>query len=183
MRILIAEDDPVSREILRHSLAALGHEVTEAADGRIAWEAFQTSPAEVVISDWMMPEMDGPTLCRRIREVKTRHYVYVVFLTVVNGKTRYLEAMDAGADDFLNKPLDREQMAARLRVAARILGLHKEIGELRGALRYCPGCKSYCDDHEQWQPIENLLEPTFNKEVQPRVCPECEALLARAAAD
>ncbi len=87
----------------------------------------------------MMPEMDGPTLCRRIREVKTRHYVYVVFLTVVNGKTRYHEAMDAGADDFLNKPLDREQLKARLRVAERILGLHQEICELRGALRFCPG--------------------------------------------
>ena len=183
MRILIAEDDPVSRELLRHSLVALGHEVTEAPDGRLALEAFQKTPAEVVITDWMMPEMDGPTLCRRIREVKCRHYVYVVFLTVVNGKTRYLEAMDAGADDFLNKPLDREQMAARLRCAERILGLHKEIGDLRGALRFCPGCKSYCDDKDQWQPIENLLEPTFNTEVQPRICPDCEGRLARAAAD
>ena len=78
---------------------------------------------------------------------------------------------------------DREQLAARLRVAERILGLHREIGELRGALRYCPGCKSYCDEHEQWQPIENLLEPTFNTEVHPRICPDCEGRLARAAAD
>lgn len=183
MRILIAEDDAVSRELLRHSIDSLGHEIVEAGDGRTALEAFQKAPAEVVITDWMMPEMDGPTLCRRIREIKTRHYVYVVFLTVLNNKTRYLEAMDAGADDFLNKPLDREQLAARLRVAQRILGLHREIGELRGALRYCPGCKSYCDNQDHWQPIENLLEPTFNKAVQPRVCPECEALLARAAAD
>ena len=183
MRILIAEDDPVSRELLRHALAALGHEITEAADGRAGWEAFQKAPAEVVITDWMMPEMDGPTLCRRIREVKTRHYVYVVFLTVINGKTRYLEAMDAGADDFLNKPLDREQLKARLRVAERILGLHRELGELRGALRFCPGCKSYCDDQDCWQPIERLLEPTLNTEVQPRICPDCEGQLARAGAD
>ena len=69
-------------------------------------------------------------LCRRIWAVKSKHYIYVVFLTVVHGKTRYLEAMDAGADDFLSKPLDREQLAARLRVAERILGLHKEIGEV-----------------------------------------------------
>ena len=183
MRILNAEDDPVSRELVRHSLAALGHEVTEAADGRAGWEAFQKSPAEMVITDWMMPEMDGPTLCRRIREAKTRHYVYVVFLTVMKGKTRYLEAMDAGADDFLNKPLDREQLAARLRVAQRILSLHQEIGDLRGALRFCPGCKSYCDDKEHWQPIENLLGPAFNTEVHPRICPDCEGRLARAGAD
>lgn len=183
MRILIAEDDPVSRELLRHSLAALGHEVTEAGDGRVALETFQKNPAEVVITDWMMPEMDGPTLCRRIREVRCRHYVYVVFLTVVNGKTRYLEAMDAGADDFLSKPLDREQLKARLCVAERILGLHREIGDLRGALRFCPGCKCYCDEKEQWQPIENLLEPAFNTGVQPRICPDCEGRLARAAVD
>ncbi len=183
MRILIAEDDPVSRELLRHAIAALGHEITEAADGRAGWEAFQKAPADVVITDWMMPEMDGPTLCRRIREVKTRHYVYVVFLTVVNGRTSYLEAMDAGADDFLNKPLDREQLKARLRVAERIVGLHREIGQLRGALRFCPGCKSYCDEQNRWQPIENLLEPTLQTEVQPRICPDCEGRLARAGAD
>ncbi len=183
MRILIAEDDPVSRQILRHALVTLGHEVTEAVDGQAALEAFQKAPAEVVITDWMMPVMDGPTLCRHIREVKTRHYVYIVFLTMVNGRTRYLEAMDAGADDFLSKPLDREQLRARLRVAERHHGLHREIGELRGALRFCPGCKSYCDEHEKWQPIETLLEPTFNQEVQPRICPECEACLARSAAD
>jgi CheY-like chemotaxis protein len=183
VNILIAEDDPVSRQVLRHALDALGHEVTEAADGRAGWEAFQKSPAEVVITDWMMPEMDGPTLCRRIREVKTRHYVYVVFLTIVNGKTRYLEAMDAGADEFLNKPLDREQLKARLCVAERIRSLHREIGALRGALRVCPGCKSYCDDHDGWQPIENLLEPTLHATVQTRICPDCEGRLARAGAD
>lgn len=183
MRILIAEDDPVSREILRHSLTAMGHEVTAVADGRAGWDAFQQSPAEVVITDWMMPEMDGPTLCRRIREMKTRHYVYVVFLTVVNGKTRYLEAMAAGADDFLSKPLDREQMSARLCVAQRIQGLHRELDELKGALRICPGCKSYCDHADQWQPIENLLEPALQVGVQPRICPECAAALARSAAD
>ena len=183
MRILIAEDDPVSRELLRHALAGMGHEVVQADNGQAAWESFQRAPTEVVITDWMMPLMDGPTLCQRIRELKLRHYVYVVFLTVVDGKTKYLQAMDAGADDFLNKPLDREQLAARLRVAARILGLHREIGELRGALRFCPGCKSYCDDREQWQPIEKLIEPTINSEIHARICPDCEGRLARAAAD
>ena len=183
MRILIAEDDPVSRAVLRQALDTLGHQVIEAADGRAAWTAFQQSPAEVVITDWMMPEMGGLELCRRIREVKCPHYVYVAFLTVINGKTRYLEAMDAGADDFLHKPLDREQLKARLHVAERILGLHREVAQLRGALRFCPGCKSYCDDGGHWEPIEKLLEPALHAEVTPRVCPDCEARLARAAAD
>ena len=183
MRILIAEDDPVSRTVLRQALDALGHEVTDAADGSEAWEAFQKSPAEMVVTDWMMPVMDGPTLCRHIREVKTSHYVYVVFLSILDGKTRYLEAMDSGADDFLHKPLDKEQLKARLRVAERILGLHREIAQLRGALRFCPGCKSYCDDHGHWGPIEKLLDPALHTEITPRICPDCEARLARAGAD
>lgn len=183
MRILLAEDDPVSREILRHTLDALGHVVVETPDGKSALESFLKSPPEVVITDWVMPEMDGPTLCRQIRKVNACHYVYVIFLTVMNSKTRYLEAMDAGADDFISKPLDRDQLAAKLRAAQRMLTLHREIGELRGALRFCPGCKSYCDDQNNWQPIENLLQPSINKSIQPRVCPECEALLARSAAD
>lgn len=183
MRILLAEDDPVSRQILRHTIDALGHEVIEAGDGKLALESFLKSPPEVVITDWVMPEMDGPTLCRRIRKAQVCHYVYVIFLTVMNSKMRYLEAMDAGADDFISKPLDREQLAAKLRAAQRMLTLHKEIGELRGALRYCPGCKSYCDDQDHWRPIENLLQPTVNKSIQPRICPECQALLARSAAD
>ena len=89
-------------------------------------------------------------------------------------------------DEFPRNTLGKAikgELAARLRVAQRILGLHQELVELRGALRFCPGCKSYCDEHEQWQPIENLLEPTFNTEVHPRICPDCEGRLARAAAD
>ena len=183
MRILVAEDDPVSGEVLRHSLASLGHEVTVTADGQQALEAFQKSPAEVVVTDLMMPVMDGPELCRRIRQLGCRHYVYVVFLTMLDRKARYLEAMDAGADDFLNKPLDREQLTARLRVAKRILSMHQELNDLRGALRFCPGCKCYCDSSETWRPLEELLEPALNAEFKPRICPECEARLARTAVD
>ena len=71
------------------------------------------------------------------------------------------------------------EIAARLRVAQRILGLHQELVELRGALRFCPGCKSYCDEHDQWRPIETLLEPSMQQALQSRVCPECQAMLAR----
>ena len=74
-------------------------------------------------------------------------------------------------------------MSARLCVAERIQSLHRELNELKGALRFCPGCKSYCDNAGHWQPIEKLLEPTLQGEVQPRICPECEAALARPAAD
>lgn len=174
MGILTAEDDPVSREILRHWLANLGHEVREADNGQTAWELFQGAPAEVVITDWMMPAMDGLSLCQKVRSLKVSHYVYVVFLTVMNGKTQYLQAIAAVADDFLSKPLEREQLATRLHVATRLLGLHREIGQLRGALRVCPGCKSYCDDHEHWQPIERLIEPNIGGASSPVSAPSAK---------
>jgi two-component system cell cycle response regulator len=128
MNILIAEDDAVSRLVLAATLRKQGHEVHVAANGEEAWSALQETSYPLLISDWMMPDMDGLELCRHIRTAHTgQHtapYTYVILLTARGGKTNYLDAMDAGADDFITKPFDEEQLAARLRVAARILDLH-----------------------------------------------------------
>ncbi|MBM3841353.1 MAG: response regulator, partial [Verrucomicrobia bacterium] len=121
MRILIAEDDTTSRLLLEATLQKLGHEVAAASNGQEAWEAFQRDYFPVVISDWMMPELDGPTLCRAIRRVHRDNYTMILVLTSLGGRTNYLQAMDAGADDFITKPIDEDQLAARLRVAERIL--------------------------------------------------------------
>jgi len=130
MRILIAEDDTVSREILEALLTQLGHDVVAAADGRDAWDLLTRDPVPLVISDWMMPDVDGLELCRRIRAEDRPKYTYVILLTTLGGKENYLEAMEAGADDFLTKPLDADQLAARLRVAERVLGLQRELVQL-----------------------------------------------------
>ncbi|MEJ7819935.1 MAG: response regulator transcription factor, partial [Rubrobacteraceae bacterium] len=115
MRVLIAEDDAVSRMILKRAVESLGHECISAADGEAAWSTFQTtSDVDVVISDWMMPGMDGLELCTRIRATDHESYTFFIFLTSLTDKDHLLEGMDAGADDYLSKPLNRDELRARL---------------------------------------------------------------------
>ena len=130
MRILIAEDDTTSRIILDEILTRLGHEVVAVTNGQEAWATFQQDPVSLVISDWMMPDLNGLELCRRIRAESRPKYTYIILLTALEGKASYLEAMEAGADDFATKPLDSDQLHARLRVAERILGLQRDLVQL-----------------------------------------------------
>jgi two-component system cell cycle response regulator len=127
MKILIAEDDTTSRLLFSATLRKLGHTVTAVEDGRKAWEAWIQNDYSLLISDWMMPHVDGLQLCRMVRAEPTLQYTYIILLTAMDSKGSYLEGMDAGADDFITKPLDEEHLAARLRVAERILGLHKKL--------------------------------------------------------
>ena len=130
MNILIADDDEMTRLLLASALAKLGHAVRAARNGREAWEAWATGEYPLIISDWMMPDLDGLEFCRRLRARPSEDYTYVILLTSRSGKTSYLEAMDAGADDFITKPFEKDEFAARVRVAERILRLH---GSLRAA--------------------------------------------------
>jgi two-component system, cell cycle response regulator len=135
MRVLIAEDDAVSRTILRRAVEKFGHECLTAEDGAAAWELYQRTPkVDVVISDWMMPGMDGVELCQRIRERETNWYTFFVFLTALGDKAHLLEGMLAGADDYLTKPLDREQLQVRLIAASRVTTLHRTLAEQNAEL-------------------------------------------------
>lgn len=127
MKILIADDDDVTRMVLASALTTLGHDVHEAANGRDAWEAWRSGEFPFVISDWVMPDLDGLEFCRRIRAEPRMDYTYIVLLTSRYGTTNYLQAMTAGADDFFTKPFKRDALAARVRVAERILGLHASL--------------------------------------------------------
>jgi DNA-binding response OmpR family regulator len=127
MKTLIAEDDDVTRLLLSSTLRKLGHDVHGATNGREAWEAWHAGEFSLVISDWMMPDLDGLEFCRRIRAEQRADYTYIVLLTSRSGKTNYLEAMTAGADDFITKPFEKDAFAARVRVAERILGLHANL--------------------------------------------------------
>src|SRR6186997_1225614 len=118
MKVLIAEDDPVSSKILQSTLEMAGHEVVCSTSGRGAWETFDREPTRVVISDWLMPGVDGIELCAKVRERPKTDYTYFILLTAVHTDRAGLrKAMDAGVDDFLTKPLDRESIIMRLRVA------------------------------------------------------------------
>jgi CheY-like chemotaxis protein len=105
MKVLIAEDDRTSRALLQGSLLKLGYEVVETASGAAAWEALNRTNARIVVSDWVMPDLDGLELCRRVRARKGAPYVYFILLTgKMLGAGHYAEAMEEGVDDFLTKP-------------------------------------------------------------------------------
>jgi putative two-component system response regulator len=127
MNLLIAEDDLISRLMLANMLTTLGYEVTAAEDGEAAWTLCQNHSFEIIISDWMMPNTDGLELCRRLRARTNTAYTYFILLTGKGERSERLEALQVGADDFLSKPLDREELMARLEVAGRILTMQKEL--------------------------------------------------------
>jgi two-component system cell cycle response regulator len=126
VRVLIAEDDAVSRAILRLSLEKLGHECLAAENGQVALELYRNTPeVDLVISDWMMPGIDGPSLCRLIRVDGRDAYTYFIFLTALGDKGHLLTGLAAGADDYLSKPLDSEELQVRLASAFRVTQLHR----------------------------------------------------------
>ena len=126
MKILIAEDEFISRSFLENMLESLGHEVISAEDGLRAWENFQQENVRMVITDWIMPEIDGIALCRKIREADLPHYVYIIFVTAKDQKEDSIKGLEAGADDYIVKPLDPQELAARIRAGQRIIQLEGE---------------------------------------------------------
>jgi two-component system, cell cycle response regulator len=133
-RILIVEDDRVSAMLLRRVLELRGHVVDHAANGREALKSYREHRHRVVITDWMMPEMDGVELCGKLRKEDSR-YVYVILLTAKTQRDERLEAFQAGVDDFLTKPLDRDELLTRLQVAARIISSEDALEEQRADLQ------------------------------------------------
>jgi signal transduction histidine kinase len=134
MKILIADDDSVSRRLLQSYLQKWGYEVTAAQDGGEAWRLFDGGAFPMVITDWMMPELDGPGLIRRIRSSQRPGYVYAILLTAKSQKEDLVEGMEAGADDFLTKPFDRDELRVRLRAGERIIRLEQNVRETKVAL-------------------------------------------------
>lgn len=127
MRIIIAEDDHVTRLILEAELRRLGHKVLTAQDGQGAWALYAASGADVIISDGMMPGVDGFELCRRVRSAQADSYPYFIFLTSLADQSFVRRGMEVGADDYLPKPLDPAILSARLVVASRISDLHRRL--------------------------------------------------------
>ena len=129
MKILLVDDDSVTRRVLCALLRNQGHEVTEATDGELGWRLLQDGDFSFVVSDWMMPGVAGVDLCRRIRSAGLDRYVYVILCTSRGERSDLIEGMDAGADDFLVKPVQADELRVKVRAGERVLSLQQGLAE------------------------------------------------------
>ena len=188
MRVLIAEDDMVSRRVLAATLDKFGYEVVIATNGAEAWDALQRADApRLAILDWMMPGVDGLELCRRVRALSTSTPPYLILLTAKSGKEDVVTGLDAGANDYLTKPFDRAELRARVQVGAQVLELQKhlaarvceleaalsQVKQLQGLLPICSYCKKIRDEQNYWHRIESYISDHAEVEFSHGVCPAC----------
>jgi two-component system, cell cycle response regulator len=137
VKILIADDEALSRRLLEKTLARAGYEVVAVENGRLAAEQLcQADGPRLALLDWVMPELDGPGVCREVRQGKKQTYVYMVLLTSRESKEDTVEGLESGADDYLTKPFDPEELKARLRTGLRILHLEDSLVEAREQMRF-----------------------------------------------
>ncbi len=174
MKIVVADDDIISLMTLTARLKSLGHEVYEAEDGEAAWELYRSKEPEVIVTDWMMPKLNGLELCRRIRERKNNRYTYIIMLTSNTGKENFLTGMDSGVDDFLQKPSDSDIIGINLFVAQRILSLETNVTRLEGLLPLCSYCKNVRNTDDSWEDVTTYVSSRSNAQFTSSFCPDCE---------
>ncbi len=137
MRILIADDDPISCRLLDSLLHKWGYAVVTAHSGTEAWDVLQAEDApRVALLDWMMPGLDGPEICRRVRARSVQSYVYIILLTANDKVGNLVEGLESGADDYLTKPFHPQELRARLRVGLRMLDLESNLVDAQQDLRF-----------------------------------------------
>ena len=188
MRVLIAEDDFTSRSILTAILTKQGHTVAATVNGAEAWESMKQPDApRLAILDWMMPEMDGIEVCRRIRSMKTDQPPYLLMLTTKGFKVDIVEGLEAGADDYLSKPYDTAELLARIEVGRRMLEMQarlnrkiealqealEHIRTLQGILPICSFCKKIRDDQGYWRQVEVYVRDHSDADFSHGICPDC----------
>lgn len=188
MKILIAEDDLTSRNILTTVLEKKGHEVIATVDGQEAWEKIQQPDApRLAILDWMMPELDGIEVSSRIREIDSDRPTYIIMLTALNEKDHIITGLDAGADDYLAKPYDPQELYARVRVGQRIIKIQNTLAEkvqeleealstiktLSGLVPICSHCKNIRNDDGYWEQVDVYMRNHSDAEFSHGICPGC----------
>ena len=193
MHVLVAEDDRVTAEILSRTLKRWEFDVTVVANGAEAWEHLRaaTGPS-LAILDWMMPELDGPEVCRRVRAELPLAHMYLMLLTARESRGDLVAGLNAGADDYVTKPFDAEELRARVQVGVRILTLQQTLAErvaelqaalssvkqLRGLLPICSYCKRIRGDDQYWQQLEGYVSEHSDAQFSHGICPTCYAVVS-----
>ena len=173
MKILIVEDDAIAGAVLEASLKALGHEVELVVNGTDGWNRFRGETRRLVISDWKMPGLDGLELCRRIRERGGDYTYFILLSNLANSAENLDQAMAAGADDFLSKPVKTSELKARLHVAERILNYATLVRQLQEIIPICGYCRKMRDDKNYWSQVEEYISKQTGSEFSHGVCPDC----------
>ena len=188
MRVLIVDEEPIVRRLHEASLIGWGYQVTTASSGEHAWEIFQSDdPPELAILDWTMPGMDGLELCTKIRTLGREPKPYLIFVTAKARTQDIVTGLGAGADDYIVKPFEREELRARVQVGFRMLALQAALADrvreleealtrvkqLQGLLPICSYCKKVRDDRNYWQQVETYIEGHSDAQFTHGICPEC----------
>lgn len=188
LKIVIAEDDSVTGCYLESTLRKWGYGVISTTNGAEAWRALEGAETPLLaILDWMMPELDGLQICRKIRQTPAMSGTYVILLTARGGHGNAVEGLEAGADDYVTKPFDPEELRARVQVGARVAQLQASLSErvrqleetmakvkqLRGLLPICSYCKKIRDDRNYWQQVEGFISEHSEAQFSRGICPDC----------
>jgi CheY-like chemotaxis protein len=201
MKILVAEDDAVTRKMLVVTLERLGWDVIQAEDGNAAWQAFETlkgkSAPELAVLDWMMPGVEGIEICRRLRTTPGFELVYVILVTSRGGKEDLSYGLAAGANDYITKPFDPVELQARVRVGERMVRLQRSLAarvteleaalahvqRLQGLLPICSYCKKVRNEANYWEQVESYLGAHSDLDFTHSICPQCtEKMMKEIAA-
>ncbi len=196
-RILLAEDEAHYRRILSHYLSAWGFSVSVAQDGVEAVDILtgDDAPALALI-DWVMPGLEGPDVCRQIRQLSDRPYTYIILLTAKANKGEVAAGFEAGADDYVTKPCDMTELRARLKVGERMVTLERTLAQqvdtlqhaldhvrqLKELLPICAWCKRVRDDKDYWHSIEEYLHVHTGTDFTHGICPHCMEAMRQPAA-
>jgi DNA-binding response OmpR family regulator len=198
VKVLIAEDDMVSRRLLEATLVKWGYEVVVTCDGTAAWDVLQSVDAPpLAILDWMMPGMDGTEVCRRVRHVPSPTPPYLILLTAKGRREDIVKGLRSGADDYVTKPFDREELRARVQVGLRIVELQQSLADrvkaleealarvkqLQGLLPICSYCKKIRDDQNYWQQVESYISEHSEAQFSHSICPDCYERLVKPELD
>jgi CheY-like chemotaxis protein len=188
MRTLIAEDDPVSCHLLERTLARWGHDVVVTRDGMAAWERLSAPNAPLLaILDWVMPGLNGPDVCRLVHANPRPVRPYLILLTANHSKANLIAGLASGADDYITKPFDVDELQARMAVGQRVLELQQglaqrirelesaltQIKQLQGLLPICMYCKKIRVDPNYWQQVEAYIAQHTDARFSHGICPDC----------
>lgn len=188
MQVLIADDDAVLRHALKTHLQRWKYNVVECADGGQAWQALQSStPPPLAIVDWEMPAIDGPALCEQLRATPSLQTTYVILLTGKENRKDVISGLQSGADDYIKKPFDWDELRARLQIGSRTVNLQQTLAarvaelqealanvrRLSGLLPICAYCKRIRDDNDYWQQVETFVGEHTDAQFSHGICPQC----------